>query len=100
MKILPKNNMIFVQRREADQKSEGGIVLTGSAKTPINDGMITHVSDGIGGQAPQYKVGQKVIFGEYAGAPVVIEGVSYLAMLETDIIAVLEDDNPDNGMLT
>lgn len=96
MKIIPKNSMIFIQRREADQKSEGGIVLTGSAKTPINDGVITHVAE-----VPErfsetvnagYKVGQKVIFGEYAGAPVVVEGVSYLAMAETDIIAVLEDE--------
>lgn len=89
MKITPKNGAIFVQRREEDEKSAGGIVLTGAAKTPINDGVITHVHEHKHEYA--YSVGQRVLFGEYAGASVVVDGVKYLAMKEEDIIAVLED---------
>jgi chaperonin GroES len=93
MKIQPKNNAIFVQRREAEEVSKGGIVLTGTSKVAINDGVITHVAlCSTENYAGEFKVGQRVLFGEYAGQPVNIEGVSYIAMKCEDIIAVLEEE--------
>lgn len=90
MKILPKNNMIFVQQEKVAAQSEGGIVLPESArKTADNSGVITHVSGY--GLDQEYKVGQRVIFGEYAGAPIVIDGEVYMSIKECDVIAVLED---------
>ncbi len=101
MKILPKNSMIFVQQHKqvVEDKSEGGIVLPKSAQKQqqTNDGIISHVAlwrDNHGDRVnEEYKVGQRVIFGEYAGAPIVVDGETYMAMKESDIIAVLEDDD-------
>ncbi|MBW8002560.1 MAG: co-chaperone GroES [Planctomycetes bacterium] len=101
MRIFPKNNMIFVQQHKqvVEDKSEGGIVLPKSAQKQqqTNDGFITHVctKDTPHQQVylGDYEVGQRVIFGEYAGAPIVVDGETYLAMKESDIIAVLEPEN-------
>lgn len=91
MRILPKNSMIFVQQEKVAAQSEGGIVLPESArKTADNSGVITHVSADVVGEG-DYQVGQRVIFGEYAGAPIVIDGEVYMSIKECDVIAVLED---------
>ncbi len=90
MKIQPKNGMLFIQQLKAKDQSDGGIVLPESAKkAPTNDGVITHVHPDV---KDRYEVGQRVIFGEYSGAPIAIGDEVYIAMVETEIIAVIEDD--------
>ena len=39
--------------------------------------------------AMEVKSGDKVLFGKYAGTEVTVEGVEYLIMRESDILAVL-----------
>ncbi len=93
MKISPKNGILFIQQTKADEISGGGIVLPESAQVKkTNDGIITHVHPDVEGR---YEVGQRVLFGEYSGTTIVVGDQVYMAMVETEIIAVLEDETGD-----
>jgi len=95
MKIVPLNDKIVVERIEADEKTAGGIILPDTAKEKPKQGKILSLGDGKalenGKRAEfQVKVGDRVLFTNYAGSEVTIDGKEYLIMTEDDILAVVD----------
>jgi chaperonin GroES len=93
--ITPLGDKLVVKRLEAETKTKGGIVLPDSAKEKPKQGQVVAVGTGKvldSGelQAPQVKVGDKVLFGSYAGTEVTVAGTEYLIMSESDVLAVIE----------
>ena len=73
MNIRPLYDRVVVRRKEEEGTSAGGIVLPGSAKEKPNQGEVVAVGDGKvmdnGEQrALSVKVGDTVVFGQYAGS--------------------------------
>ena len=95
MKIVPLNDKIVVKRLEADEKTLGGIILPDTAKEKPKQGEILAIGEGKpledGGRAKfQVKVGDRVLFTNYAGSEVTIDGKEYLIMTEDDLLAVVD----------
>tara|TARA_R110002073_G_scaffold42946_4_gene119718 strand:+ start:614 stop:904 length:291 start_codon:yes stop_codon:yes gene_type:complete len=96
MKIRPLNDRVVVRRSAEEEKSSGGIILTGSAKEKPNQGEIVAVGPGKtleNGdlQAPAVKAGDKVIFGRYADSNTIKDGDEELIIMsESDIFGVIE----------
>lgn len=95
MKIRPLHDRVVVRREEEETKSAGGIVLPGSAAEKPARGEVLAVGNGKvndnGEVRPlDVKVGDRVIFGTYAGSTVKIDGDELLVMSESDILAVIE----------
>ena len=95
LKIVPLNDKIVVERLEADDKTAGGIILPDTAKEKPKQGKILALGEGKpledGGRAKfQVKVGDRVLFTNYAGSEVTIDGKEYLIMTEDDILAVVD----------
>jgi|TARA_B110000238_G_C15872902_1_gene330090 chaperonin GroES len=95
MNIRPLRDRVVVRRKEEEQVSAGGIVLTGSAKEKPTQGEVLAVGDGAiadsGDIRPvAVKIGDTVVFGQYAGNPVTIDGEELIIMNESDIYGVLE----------
>ena len=96
MKIRPLYDRIVVRREEEETTTAGGIVLPGSAAEKPNQGEVVSVGDGKlldnGEIRPlAVKVGDKVIFGKYAGSNTVQIGDEELLILsESEIYGVLE----------
>jgi chaperonin GroES len=96
MNIRPLHDRVVVRRGEEEKTSAGGIVLPGSAAEKPNQGEVVAVGNGRvlnnGEVHPvSVKVGDKVLFGQYAGSNVVnIDGEELLIMSENEIFAVLE----------
>ena len=95
MKIVPLNDKIVVERLEADDKTLGGIILPDTAKEKPKQGKILALGDGKaledGKRATfQVKVGDRVLFTNYAGSEVTIDGKEYLIMTEDDLLAVVD----------
>jgi len=93
--IKPLADRVVIRRLEAEQKTKGGIVLPDTAKEKPKQGEIVAVGSGKTlengkTQQPQVKPGDKVIFSSYAGNEVTVEGVEYIIMSESDILAVVE----------
>ena len=95
MKIRPLYDRVVVRRKEEEATSAGGIVLPGSAQEKPNEGEVVAVGDGKvldnGEQrALAVKVGDKVLFGKYAGTEVKLGGQDRLILREDDILGVIE----------
>ncbi|TVP59289.1 MAG: co-chaperone GroES [Halomonadaceae bacterium] len=95
MKIRPLHDRVVVRRKEEEEKTAGGIVLPGSAKEKPSQGEVLAVGEGRtldnGEVRPLgVKVGDKVVFGQYAGNTVTLEGEDLLIMSENELFGVLE----------
>ncbi|HKK56424.1 co-chaperone GroES [Marinobacter sp.] len=95
MKIRPLHDRVVVRRNEEEEKTAGGIVLPGNAKEKPSQGEVIAVGNGRildNGEtrALAVKAGDKVVFGQYAGNTVKIDGEDLLIMSESDIFGVLE----------
>lgn len=95
MSIRPLHDRIVVRRTEEEQKTAGGILLPGSAQEKPQQGEVIAVGKGQirdnGEVRPlDVKVGDKVLFGQYAGQTVKVGGEELLIMKESDVLGVLE----------
>ena len=94
MNLRPLHDNVVVKRKAEEAVSAGGIVLPGSAQEKPNQGEIVAVGEGKvldNGEvrALQVKVGDTVIFGQYSGNTVKVDGDELMIMRESDIFAVV-----------
>ena len=95
MNIRPLHDRVVVRRVEEETKSAGGIVLPGSATEKPSQGEILAVGPGRVSESGEVrpldvKAGDKVVFGQYAGSAVKIDGEELLIMKESDILGIIE----------
>ena len=96
MDIKPLGDRIVVKPLEAESKTKGGIVLPDTAKEKPQEGKVIAVGKGKilengSMQAPEVKVGDKVLYGKYSGTEVATkEGEELLIMKEEDILAIIK----------
>ena len=95
MNIRPMQDRIIVERIEEETKTAGGLIIPDTAKEKPQMGKIIAAGNGKktddGKVLPlDVKVGDKVLFGKYAGTEIKIEGKEYLMMREDDILGVVE----------
>ena len=94
MKIRPLHDRVIVKRVEAERTTASGIVLPDSAGEKPDQGEVLAVGPGKrddnGKQvALDVKVGDRVLFGKYAGQAVKVDGQEVLVMREEDIMGVI-----------
>ena len=95
MKIRPLRDRVVVRRKEEEQMSTGGIVLPGTAKEKPTQGEVIAVGTGAvlenGDTRPMsVKVGDVVLFGQYSGNTVKLDGEEVVIMSESEIYGVVE----------
>ncbi len=95
MKLRPLHDRVVIRRVDEESKTAGGILLPGNAAEKPSQGEVIAVGNGVhleNGEirSLDVKKGDKVLFGQYSGSTVKIDGQEYLIMKESDIFAVLE----------
>ncbi|MFT6751282.1 MAG: chaperonin GroES [Candidatus Azotimanducaceae bacterium] len=95
MNIRPLQDRVVVRRTEEETTSAGGIVLPGSATEKPSQGEVLAVGPGkkleSGTVQPiDLKAGDKVLFGQYSGSTVKIDGEELLIMNESEVFGVVE----------
>ncbi|MCE2437239.1 MAG: co-chaperone GroES [Pseudomonadales bacterium] len=95
MNIRPLHDRVVVRRVEEETMSAGGIVLPDSASEKPSQGEILAVGPGKTKDdgtltKMNVSVGDKVLFGQYGGSTVKIDGEELLIMREDEIFGVLE----------
>ncbi len=95
MKIRPLHDRVVVRRKEEETTTKGGIVLPGSATEKPSQGEVLAVGTGKilengDVRALAVKVGDTVVFGQYSGHTVKIDGEELLIMNENDLYGVIE----------
>ncbi len=94
MKIRPLHDRVIVKRLDSERKTASGIVIPDSAGEKPDQGEVVAVGPGKRDDAGKViamdvKVGDRVLFGKYAGQTVKIEGEELLVMREEDIMGVV-----------
>ncbi len=96
MKIRPLQDRVLVKRLEDEpEKTKGGIIIPDTAKEKPQQGKVIAVGKGKLGDDGKVtpvdvKVGDKILFGKYAGSEIKLDGEEHLIMREEDILGVLE----------
>lgn len=94
MNIRPLHDRVIVKRVEAERTTASGIVIPDSAGEKPDQGEVLAVGPGKRDDngkaiALDVKVGDRVLFGKYAGQSVKVDGQEVLVMREEDIMGVL-----------
>ena len=95
MAIIPLGDRIVVKPLEQEEEQIGGIIIPDTAKEKPQEGKIIAVGPGKlldsgERQAPSVAVGDKVLYGKYAGTEIKYDGEDVLIVREDDILAKLE----------
>jgi len=94
MAIKPLLDRVLIKSLESEEKTKSGIVLPGSAQEKPQMAEIIEVGPGgvVDGKeiAMTLKKGQKVIYSKYAGTEVKYDGVEYMIVRQSDVLAVVE----------
>ena len=89
MNIKPLADRVLVKPAPAEEKTVGGIITPDSAKEKPLQGEVLAVGKGTKDEEMVVSVGDRVLYGKYAGTELEWEGEKYLIMRQSDILAIL-----------
>jgi chaperonin GroES len=95
MNLRPLHDRVIIKRLDTETKTASGIVIPDNATEKPDQGEILAVGAGKRDDsgkiiALDVKVGDRVLFGKYAGQTVKVDGDELLVMREEDIMAVVQ----------
>ena len=93
--IRPLNDRVIVKRKDAATTTASGIIIPDSAKEKPQEGEVVAVGNGKKNDngdtiKMDVKVGDRVLFGKYAGSEIRIDDEDYLMMQESDIYGIID----------
>jgi len=94
-KIQPLADRVVVKAIEESEQMRGGLYIPDTAKEKPSQGEIVAVGPGkLSDEGtriePDVKVGDKVLYGKYAGTDVTLDGEEFLILRESDVLAVIK----------
>ncbi len=94
MKLRPLADRVVIKSIEVEETTKSGLILTGGSKEKPQMAEIVAVGPGgiVDGKdiIMNVAVGDKVIYSKYAGNEVKIDGIEYIIVRQSDILAVVE----------
>ena len=95
MNIRPLHDRVIVKRLDSERTTASGIVIPEAAAEKPDQGEVIAVGPGKRDDsgkliAMDVQVGQRVLFGKYAGQAIKVDGKEVLVMREEDIMGVIE----------
>jgi len=95
MKVKPLNDRILVTRFDKKkEETRGGIIIPDSAKEKPMEGKVIAVGSGRrlkdGKRVPlEVKVGDRILFGKYAGTEVKINDKEHMIIKEDEVLGII-----------
>ncbi len=87
--IKPLADRVLVVPAAAETKTSSGIIIPDTAKEKPQKGTVAAVGPGTKDNPITVKVGDQVLYGKYAGNELQHDGVVYLMMKESDLLAIV-----------
>ena len=88
--IKPLGSRVVIKKLEAEEKTQGGIILASAAKEKPQMAEVEAVGPGTKDEPMEVKAGDKVVFSKYAGTEIKYDGEEYTIMSQADILATVE----------
>ncbi|MDP5169890.1 MAG: co-chaperone GroES [Bacteroidia bacterium] len=89
MNIKPLADRVLVEPAPAEDKTASGIIIPDTAKEKPQRGTVVAVGPGKKDEPTTVEVGNTVLYGKYSGTELTVDGVNYLMMRESDILAIV-----------
>jgi chaperonin GroES len=95
VQFRPLQDRVLVRRIEEEEKTRGGIIIPDTAKEKPMEGEVLAAGPGTRGDDGKLhpldvKVGDRVLFGKWAGTEIKINGEDFVVMKESDIMGIVE----------
>ena len=84
----PLADRVLIEPVAAEQKTASGIIIPDSAKEKPLKGKVIAVGTGKPDEPMTVKVGDEVLYGQYSGTEIRLEGMAYLIMREADVYGI------------
>lgn len=88
VKFKPLADRVLIEPAPAEQKTASGIIIPDNAKEKPLKGKVVAVGGGKKEEPISVKIGDEVLYGQYSGTEIKLDGKSYLIMRESDIYGV------------
>jgi len=89
LNVKPLADRVLIEPAAAVEKTIGGIIIPDTAKEKPREGVVKAVGNGKADEPMTVKIGDVVLYGQYSGTEIKIEGKDYLIMKESDIFAIV-----------
>ena len=95
MNLRPLHDRVIIKRLDQESKTASGIIIPDAAAEKPDQGEVLAVGPGKRDETGKLnpldvKVGDRVLFGKYAGQTVKVDGDELIVMREDDIMAVVQ----------
>jgi chaperonin GroES len=95
MAFRPLHDRLLVRRMEEDDRTAGGIIIPDTAKEKPIMGEVLSIGPGARDETGEIvpldvKVGDRIVFGKYAGTEVKLDGEDLVILKEADVFGILE----------
>ena len=87
--IKPLADRVLVEPAPVETTTASGLILPDSAKEKPLTGTVVAAGNGTKDNPITVKIGDKVLYGKFAGTEFEFEGKDYLFMRESDIVAII-----------
>ncbi|MFT5858421.1 MAG: chaperonin GroES [Flavobacteriaceae bacterium] len=85
----PLADRVLIEPAPIETKTASGIIIPDSAKEKPLQGKVLAAGSGKVDEPMTLKVGDQVLFGQYSGTEIIIEGEKLLIMRESDVYGIL-----------
>ncbi len=91
MKLFVGNGRLLCKPEDVIEETKGGILLTHTAMETMKSDRAEILQIGpdvndFAGDSEEFKVGDMVYFGKYAGAEIEVEGITYLIIAADEVL--------------
>ena len=87
--VRPLHDRILVRRMAEEEKTAGGLFIPDTAKEKPLQGTVIAAGPGKKDEPMTVKKGDKVLYGQYSGTEIKLDGGTYLIMREADVYGIL-----------
>lgn len=84
----PLADRVLIEPAPAEQTTASGLIIPDTAKEKPLRGTVVAAGSGKADEPFTVKVGDSVLFGQYSGTEIKLEGKNYLIMREADIYGI------------
>ena len=85
----PLADRVLVEPVQAETKTASGIIIPDTAKEKPQEGTVVAVGNGKPDERMTVKVGDRVLYGKYAGSELKLDGKDYLIVRESDLLGII-----------
>jgi len=84
----PLADRVLIEPAPAEEKTASGIIIPDTAKEKPLKGIVIASGNGKVDEPMTVKVGDAVLYGQYSGTEIKLDGKNYLIMRESDIYGI------------